>query len=155
MKLYLVQHGKALPREVNPDRGLSEVGRLEVETVAQQARAWAIRPSRIIHSSKTRARQTAEILESALTPGVPCAEQEGLDPLDDVLVTAQRMPVGEDVMIVGHLPFLSRLASYLVTGSPGVEICAFRHGGIVCLVPNPNSELWLLAWAIVPSPGEE
>ena len=34
MRLFLVQHGNALPKDVDPDRGLSESGKHDVANVA-------------------------------------------------------------------------------------------------------------------------
>jgi len=36
-------------------------------------------------------------------------------------------------MLVGHLPFMDRLAGLLVTGDPDRSVVLFRMGGIVCL----------------------
>ena len=35
MKLYLVQHGEALPKEINSDRPLSDQGRQDLEQFAR------------------------------------------------------------------------------------------------------------------------
>jgi len=54
----------------------------------------------------------------------------------------------EPLMLVGHLPHLSRLASSLLVGDPAREIIRFRMGGIVCLVKGETG--WLLAWILTP-----
>jgi phosphohistidine phosphatase len=51
-------------------------------------------------------------------------------------------------MLVGHLPHLSRLASWLLIGDPGKEILRFRNGGIVCLARAGGR--WLLQWILAP-----
>jgi len=33
MALYLVQHGKSLPKDVDPDQGLSDEGKSEVQRI--------------------------------------------------------------------------------------------------------------------------
>jgi hypothetical protein len=68
MGLYLVQHGKSLPKEEDPDKGLSSEGTKEVERIAQMAKEHGVRVSSIKHSGKKRARQTAEILAAGLRP---------------------------------------------------------------------------------------
>jgi phosphohistidine phosphatase len=52
-------------------------------------------------------------------------------------------------MIVGHLPFLSKLASLLLTGSESSETVAFKQGGIVCLKCK-DKNLWQIDWMITP-----
>lgn len=52
------------------------------------------------------------------------------------------------LMLVGHLPHLSRLASLLILGDAGKEVIRFRMGGVVCLGRNDNG--WSVNWALVP-----
>jgi phosphohistidine phosphatase len=52
------------------------------------------------------------------------------------------------LMLVGHLPHLSRLASSLLVGDPAKEIIRFRMGAIVCLVKVEGR--WLLGWVLTP-----
>jgi len=66
MSLYLIQHGKSLPKDKDPQKGLSQEGIAETERIAQVAKGYAIGVSMITHSGKTRARQTAEIFDAAL-----------------------------------------------------------------------------------------
>ena len=66
MKLYLVRHGEALAKDVDPDQSLSEVGRANVERLAGFVGLRGVRAARILHSGKARARQTAEILAEAM-----------------------------------------------------------------------------------------
>ena len=68
MALLLVQHGKSLPKEEDPDRGLSRDGFEETRTMAALAAENNVQAVRIIHSGKKRALQTAEIFAEALEP---------------------------------------------------------------------------------------
>jgi phosphohistidine phosphatase len=52
-------------------------------------------------------------------------------------------------MIVGHLPFLGKLASALLTGSESVSPVAFRQGGVICLQRNEGMT-WQVAWMVIP-----
>ena len=61
MALYLVQHGKSLPKDVDPDQGLADEGIAETKRIAEVARGYQVNVSLIKHSGKKRARQTAEI----------------------------------------------------------------------------------------------
>jgi phosphohistidine phosphatase len=51
-------------------------------------------------------------------------------------------------MLVGHLPFLSRLASLLLIGDPQHPVIQFRHGGLVGLVRDGRS--WTIDCVIPP-----
>jgi phosphohistidine phosphatase len=154
MALYLVQHGKSLPKDVDPDQGLSDEGRAETERIAEVARGYNVNVSQIKHSGKTRARQTAEIFASALNPAGGVAEVSGLKPLDAVSQFAALIDAAADTMLVGHLPFMERMASYLVTGSADRPIFKFQNAGIVCLDKDPNSGSWVIVWTLMPKIGQ-
>jgi phosphohistidine phosphatase len=105
---------------------------------------------RIVHSGKTRAEQSAHLLAGAL--GCSTVEQHlGLRPGDDVGEAASSLiDVGTagSLGIVGHLPFLDRLAALLVAGDPGAHVVAFRNGGLVRLVPGERG--YAVSWVLVP-----
>ena len=115
MALYLVQHGKSLSKDVDPDQGLSQEGIAETKRIAEVAANYRIAVSHIKHSVKTRAQQTADIFASALNPAGGITEVAGLKPMDDVATFAATIDPDENAMLVGHLPFMERMASYLVT----------------------------------------
>jgi phosphohistidine phosphatase len=148
MNIYLVQHGKPVPKEENPDRPLSEQGIEDIERIAAFLnRASRIQVEEIFHSGKTRARQTAEILSSNLISGKEPLEKAGLAPLDDVrIISDEIMQMQNDFMIVGHLPHLARLTSLLTTGSESNSVIGFQQGGIVCLRYNDEEKVWTVAW---------
>jgi phosphohistidine phosphatase len=56
-------------------------------------------------------------------------------------------------MLVGHLPFMERLTSYLITGSIDIPVFKFQNGGIVCMDKDPDSRSWLIRWALMPKIG--
>jgi len=59
-----------------------------------------------------------------------------------------------DVMLVGHLPHLQRLAGLLICGDPGRKAIHFRNGGVVCLQKNgleKEKTGWTLLWQINPT----
>lgn len=151
MALYLVQHGKSLPKDIDPEQGLSEEGIAEVQRIAQVAKGYNIQVRQIRHSTKERARRTASLFQAALMPPEPMQVMEGLSPLDDVKAIAARIVAEPNLMLVGHLPFMERLASYLVTGSKEKKVFKFQNGGIVCLDRESESEDWFIKWALMPT----
>jgi len=150
MTLYLVQHGQSLSKDVDPDQGLSEKGVAETERIAGVAKNYQINVGQILHSVKTRAQKTADIFASALKPAGGVKEVEGLKPMDDVAAFAASINPDTNTMLVGHLPFMERMASYLVTGSVDKPIFKFQNSGIVCLDKDPNSESWVIVWTLMP-----
>ena len=151
MALFLVQHGKSLPKDVDPDQGLSQEGILEVERISNVAKGYAVKVSRIAHSEKTRAHQTAEIMASALKPENGMHEKSGLKPLDDVAAFIETVDSSEDLMLVGHLPFMGRLTSYLITGFIDKPVFKFQNGGIVCLDKDSDTGSWVIKWTLMPT----
>jgi phosphohistidine phosphatase len=151
MNIYLVQHGKPVSKEENPDKPLSNKGKEDVERVASFLMKAGIKVDDIFHSGKTRARETAEIMVSKLTPGKEPVEKNGLAPLDDVKEISNEIKQSQkDLMIVGHLPHLAKLAALLITGSDSKPVVKFQQGGIVCLRHDDEEIVWAIAWMLVP-----
>ena len=151
MSLFLFQHGKSLPAEIDPDKGLSEEGVAEVKHIANVAKRYGIPVQCIRHSGKKRARQTAEIFASALGPVSDVQEISGLNPMDDVADFASTLEGRDNHMLVGHLPFMERLTAYLITGSIDKPVFKFQNGGIVCLDKDPNTHSWVIKWVLMPN----
>jgi len=151
MRLYLVQHGAAASKELDPERPLTAEGRQTVEEAGGFLAFRDIRPGRIEHSGKLRARETAEILAAYLEPSEGLHEVEGIAPMDSIRPTAERLASSVmDVMIVGHLPHLSRLATRLLGAEHEDDgIVGFQMGGVVCL-ERDDAEHWAVAWMVVP-----
>lgn len=153
MALYLVQHGKSLPKDQDPDQGLSEEGAAETERIARTAVEKGVTVSRIRHSVKTRARQTAEIFARALNPKQGTQEISGIKPMDDVAKAAAGFDPAENTMLVGHLPFMERMTAFLITGSIDRPILKFQNSGIVCLDKDPATQAWVILWTLLPKIG--
>jgi phosphohistidine phosphatase len=153
MALLLVQHGKSLPKEIDPEQGLSDEGRTETEEIASAAKERGVRIARIVQSGKKRAAQTAEIFASALRPAGGLQEGAGLNPLDDVTAFVEKIQASEDLMLVGHLPFMERLASFLITGAADKKVIRFQNSGIVCLDKDEGAGHWTIQWTLFPKIG--
>lgn len=151
MALYLVQHGKSLPKDQDPDQGLSEEGKAETELIAKTAKEKGISVSQIRHSVKTRARQTAEILARSLNPTQGVQEISGIKAMDDVSEAAADLDPAENTMLVGHLPFMERMTAFLITGSIDKPVFKFQNSGIVCLDKDPDTQAWVILWALLPN----
>jgi phosphohistidine phosphatase len=153
MAVYLVQHGISLPKDVDPEKGLSTEGIEAVERIATTAKNYRVAVSTVQHSGKKRALQTAEIFAAALTPGRAPEERQGLNPMDEVTVVAETLHAGDNLMLVGHLPFMERLTAFLVTRSADLSVFKFQNGGILCLDHDPDANDWYIKWALMPNIG--
>ena len=150
MRLYLMQHGDAVPEAVSPERPLSEKGRLDVKRLARFVGWSAFKARRILHSGKLRARQSAELLAQEMGEGAAPEAMAGLNPNDPVeTVAAQASAWQEDVLLVGHMPFLGRLAALLTCGDPERPVAAFHPGSMACL-ERDTAGRWSIAWMLRP-----
>jgi len=151
MRLYLVQHAESKRKEEDPSRPLSEKGEGDIRKVARYAeKHLQIHVRQIVHSGKLRAKQTAEVLAEHIHPEKGVKVAEGLEPLADPKAwISQLAETTEDIMIVGHLPHLSKFATHLLTGDEIKDVVTFRMAGISCLERNESGG-WTIRWMITP-----
>jgi phosphohistidine phosphatase len=150
MKLYLVRHGQAVSETVDPERPLSREGKAEVRKVAGFLKSAGVKVPEILHSGKARARQTAEILASAVASGCSPRAVGGVAPNDPVhVVSRELVSRSEDLMLVGHFPHVARLGAFLLTGDETGFGLTFPTASVLSLECDERGS-WTLAWMIVP-----
>ena len=150
MKLYLVQHGEACAKKTNPDRPLTDRGKLDIDRLAEFLKQAGIRVERVIHSGKLRAAQTAECLADAVAPGVEPETSDAINPNDDPgAFDWQSDGRDRDTLVVGHLPFMAKLVAHLVIENENRPITAYQPGSMVCL-ERENGSHWQINWMIRP-----
>lgn len=149
MYLYLVRHGEARRVEEDPSQGLSERGLNDIRKMASFL-ADRVHVVRIHHSGKTRTMQTAQVFAGKLYPSEGISPADGLLPMDDPAIWAERLTdINEDTMLVGHLPYMSRLTSLLLCRDPERARFLFEAGSVVCLERSATGE-WSMAGMIPP-----
>jgi len=149
-RLYLVQHGESVPESVDPLRPLSSEGKAYALKTASRLRTSGVAIDVIWHSAKARAVDTARIFAEVLSPSGGTEEKAELSPnapVDEGLSTIDSRE--DNIMIVGHLPFLGKLASLALAGEETPVIVGFRMGGAVCLERTAEG-LWQIIFAIIP-----
>jgi phosphohistidine phosphatase len=145
-RLYFAQHGLAIDKAEDPERPLSDAGISQTQAVAKQFVLSGASISKIFHSGKLRALQTAEIFASAL--GITTlSASDHLSPNDDVSLIIQTLNIN-NVLYIGHLPHLEKLLAYLVTGDEGDNIIKFQNSAVVCLEINKDN--YQLRWYLTP-----
>jgi phosphohistidine phosphatase len=150
MFLYLLQHADAKTQEEDPSRPLSEKGLQDIKRVSSYVSNLNIMVYKIFHSNKLRAKQTAEVLSENIKPAKGFSEVEGLAPLDNPNIWAERLKdLPDNVVLVGHLPHLGKLASLLICGNADKNVVGFKMGGIVCLKKDDVGK-WSFEWMLTP-----
>ena len=149
MNLFIVQHGQAMTDKEDPTRPLNSDGIKDSEKVAKWLVTSQIEVDEIRHSGKKRAAQTASIFAKYLSPEKGVTAASGLNPMDDVRPIAKQLEgLQYSVMIVAHLPFLSRLTGFMLTGNPEKELVRFQNSGVLCLQEDRGQ--WSIKWQVVP-----
>ena len=73
----------------------------------------------------------------------------GIAPNDDVAAMRERFQAEtRNIMLVGHLPYLSRLVAALLGIEKDRTVVEFQMGGVVRLDRNEQGQ-WALRWMIV------
>jgi phosphohistidine phosphatase len=133
--LILVRHGEARSTEEDPARPLSTDGMVQAERMASWLAELGPEVDEVRHSGKARAQQTAYVfatrlgLKPSLVRGV-----SGMAPNDEPTPVARALEAGEEsIVLVGHLPFLAKLASLLIVGDPSRVSLRFADAGVVAL----------------------
>ena len=152
LTIFLVQHGKSVSKEENPDRPLSEIGSKEVKRMAIQLKEYTPRLNCIYHSNKLRAVQTAKIIKQYVQSSQGTKEISGMNPNDDVQLFSLNIHKIDNAMYVGHLPFMEKLVSFLTTGDDCKGIFKFQNAGIVKLQYFDEENSWFITGALLPKP---
>lgn len=150
MRVYLVQHGTAKPKEEDPERDLDAQGAEDSVRVSGLLSLFERpQPARIVHSGKARACQTAELMAQQLQ--VTMVEKgTDLAPDTDPSLWAKRLnEMNEEIMLVGHLPHLNRLASLLLCGDAQRDLVRFSNAGVLCLERDEENH-YHIVWMLVP-----
>lgn len=149
MNFYFVQHGKALPKETDKNRPLSEDGITETNIVATKLLTSEIEVSKIFHSGKLRAAQTAEIFANKLGAESDILDS-GMNPNDDAaLFTLNLLEKNNNSMYVGHLPHMQKVVSYLLNDDESSHSIVFQNSAVANLqITNDVADI---RWYITPS----
>ncbi len=134
MKVYLVRHGQALSASQDPARPLSAEGRREIGQLARTLAQMHLTVGRVIHSGRLRAEETARLIAGEIEVRQGVSAVSGLGPEDRVDEALELIEVlDQDLMIVGHNPFLANLLAALVKPADFGELPGFDCGSLVAV----------------------
>jgi len=150
MRLYLVQHGDAVPAEEDPERPLTERGRKDIARLGKHVLRTHPDVYRIEHSGRARAEQTAQILALAAKPTDGIHALDSIGPRGDVVALAERVNgYTGDRVIVSHQPLLSQLVDRLLMGKERAEPLVRFVPGTLVILDRDTGGTWSLV-AVVP-----
>lgn len=132
MKLYLMQHALAYSAEENAERPLSPAGVDQAKAAARGIKRLGLSFDLIIASPKRRAQQTAALIaEGVRFPYSDILTTEAILPDSaphDLFALLQKESAESQVLVVGHLPHLEKLASDLLRGGE----LLIENAGLTC-----------------------
>jgi phosphohistidine phosphatase len=138
MNLYLLRHGIAVEpgppgHEKDSERPLTPKGQHQLRQIAAAMKKMDLWFDLILSSPFLRAKQTAEIIAGSLKlkrqPGFSDVLTPDGNPKALIRQLNESKPVPENVLLVGHEPYLSRLIALLTTGETGMAI-DLKKGGL-------------------------
>ena len=148
MRLYIVQHGDSVPKDIDPDRPLSDRGRADVQRLTEWLLSHKVQIAQILHSGKTRAKETAEILRPLLKSPSQIHESAGLGPNDSPeALLYQLLDPKKDTLVAGHMPFVARTVSQALTGAPDRQLVEFVPGSVAGIERNDGASWRLFMFA--------
>lgn len=150
MRIYLARHGMAVPGHIDPASPLSDEGKEQVEAIGKFLAQSGVSFTRVFHSGKTRARQTAEILARATGSEASPEHMPGLSPMDPVEPVLLEMNTWtQPALVTGHLPFMGNMLDLMLAGRAAGALAEFFTGSMACLEKQPAGG-WTLRWMISP-----
>ena len=146
-----MRHGEASSPQKDPERGLTDKGKLNVELVAQHLQSQGVLFSRILHSKKKRAIETAEIMGKIIAPHALLTQHNKITPNDDPHnIFSEINAWDEDTLITSHLPFIPDLMTLLTEKDAYMTAITFETATVICL-EKENSYKWKLLWSTAPT----
>jgi phosphohistidine phosphatase len=159
MKLCLVRHAIAenagtSSTEDDSLRPLTEKGRDKMRRIASALKGLGVEPDLIVSSPYVRARQTASVLAKELKYKEELVYSDSLVPMgepDDMIGEINEKYSVDELMLVGHEPSLSMLASVLLAGDPDISI-NLKKGGVCSLSVDDlhYDRKAVLEWLVTP-----
>lgn len=151
MKLFLIRHGDADMASNDDARRLSARGREEAATMGAWLKRYDLRLPTVWHSNKVRTQETASILNEHAGWGSTLLEVEGLRPNSEVGPIAMKVAADDkDLVIVGHMPFMSLMASAMVSEGGAQTYWDFETCGVLVL-QRAGDHQWIVDAYISPN----
>jgi phosphohistidine phosphatase len=160
MNLFIFRHGLAVePGSAgfanDSERPLTPKGERKLWKIAKAMEELELSLDLILSSPYLRARQTAEIVAEGLDLRKTLELCEALTPGGSVKkliqLIEQRRPVPDEVLLVGHEPYLSELISLLISGNTAIVITMKKAGLCKLVIESLQyGQCATLEWLLTP-----
>jgi len=136
MRIFLVRHGDYVHEEIDASQPLSDQGKEEIRAISCYLNERGLSAAELWSSPKTRAIQSATIIQEQVCPSCAIRQREDLMPnADPCSAAAEIGSLDNDLVVVSHLPFIPSLVQYLTRRdapaakiSTGMAVCLERPG---------------------------
>ena len=154
MEIYLMQHGSALPKEQDPEEGLSPDGKARIHASGKALKKMGITFDVILSSPKKRSKQTASIVaeEVGFPPDkiIQTEKVKAMTQPEETITIVAEYSDNRRILIAGHLPSVAEVASFLLTKGSKVTI-EFERGGCCRIdVEDLPTHAGHLKWYLTP-----
>jgi phosphohistidine phosphatase len=160
MNLYILRHGIAVEPGTpgyakDADRPLTPEGERKLLQIAEAMEALDLTFDLILSSPYLRARQTAEIVAGVFNARKKLDFSDSLACGGDTKKLVEYLkrlhPRPENVLLVGHEPYLSGLVSLLVSGEASLAV-VMKKGGLCKLTTDSlkHGRCAVLEWLLTP-----
>jgi phosphohistidine phosphatase len=150
MRLYLARHAEAASKQKDKIRGLTPKGIRDAQALAGFVRLLGVKVASIWHSGKPRSVQTAEVLASAFHARRNQILRPDINPNSPARPVAKLIQKArKDLLIVGHQPFLGKLACKLLGRGATPAMLNLAKASILCLEYRDDRG-WQIEWMINP-----
>ena len=157
MRLYLVHQGLTLSDKENIKEPLSDEGRISLQRSASFIARSRFAVSKVFHSNKLCAKQTAIILSQGLGAGrlvqdcpVPIEAHDKVQPLHQLVEGGPNDAFGDSSLVVSDKQFLERFLSYLMCENERCLLVNFEPGTFVALEASNTRDQWRIQWVLKP-----
>jgi phosphohistidine phosphatase len=159
MNLYILRHGIAVEHGAagyknDDERPLTGKGERRMWAIADAIKEMEISFDSIFSSPLVRARQTAEIVAESLKCKKRLELTDTLSPQHSakpLIEHLQDQRAVDDILLVGHEPFLSQFISLLISGNPETSVL-LKKGGFCKLSTEhlKHGKCATLEWLLTP-----
>jgi phosphohistidine phosphatase len=158
VNIYILRHGIAVERDEwdsksDAERPLMAEGEKQLRKTCRALEKMKLDFDLILSSPFARAKQTAEIVAGELKRRLKFSDE--LQPSGSAKKLFRQLtdlePAPENILLVGHEPYLSRLISLLISGDENAAI-DFKKGGLCKLEVGKlrTGKCATLAWLLTP-----
>ena len=149
MRLYLINHAHAVPREEVEDmskRSLSDKGRTDTKNLAKFLKTNGEKVDRVLHVDTSWTQENAELLGQELGGVKVAATSYALQANDDVAPFVDEVnSCSDNVALTGPSNICFKTLAQLLTGRQDPYVSSFANGVCACL-ERADDGAWAIQW---------